>query len=409
MRVLLVHKCFYYKGGAEMFLFEVARVLRENGHEVAFFSNNDKNNEESEWSKYFIDAPDFKNPSPLVKLKALYNIPYNRHAKKVFSQLLDDFRPDVVHCFNIMTQISPSIIVAARKKNIPVVLSHLDYKHICPSYMLYYNGHICDDCKDGCYMHCIKNRCAHGSMAYSIASTIEAYVHKWMRIYEKNVTLHLFSCDFMAEKTEEFWGRKINKGKLLNPLKVPEKPTDNDDLEFGLYFGRLSEEKGVDVLLRALSFEKSVRFVIVGNGPDEDKLKQMASELGISNVEFVGPKWGKELDEYLSRAKYVVVPSVWQENYPYVILQAFAACKPVIGSKRGGIPEMVTEDRGLLYEADDYKMLAELMNKLDSSPALCRKMGLAARNFIDATFTDREFYKALEDNYKRAIKLNLNK
>ncbi len=405
MKILLVHKCFYYKGGAEMFLFEVARVLIEHGHEVAFFSIKNKKNENTEWSNYFIDAPDFKNPNPIVKLKAFIKIPYNLEAKKTFSQLLNDFKPDIVHCFNIMTQISPSVMVAAREQGIPVVVSHNDYKHICPNYMLYYSGHVCEDCKDGRFYHCLKNKCAHGSFAYSLASTIESYVHKWMKVYEKNVTLHLFSCDYMAERTEEFWKRRINKRKLLNPIKISVKPPHNIQPEFGLYFGRLSEEKGVDVLLKALSIAKKVSFVIIGNGPDEVKLKQIAEKSNLTNVKFVGPKWGKELDYYLHRAKYVVVPSVWQENFPYVVLQAFGACKPVIGTKRGGIPEMITKDRGYLYDAYDYIELARLIDKLDSSPEDCRRLGASARNFVEKSFNDHVFYKNLEENYNLAIKL----
>lgn len=406
MKVLLAHKCFYYKGGAEVFFFEVARVLKEHGHEVAFFSCNDEQNVESEWSKYFIDAPDFKSPGLIGKLKAMAEIPYSKRAKKAFKKLLDDFQPDIVHCFNIMTHISPSIMVAARERNIPVVISHNDYKHICPNYKLYHDGKACDACKNGNYMNCLKNKCAHGSLAYSFASTLEAYVHKWLKIYEKNVTLHLVSCNFMANVTEEFWKRKINKGILLNPFKVPALSTEVKEGEYGLYFGRLVDEKGVDVLLKALTVADDIPFVIVGNGPEEDTLKKMATDAGLKNVKFVGPKWGKELDEYLNNCRYVVSPSTWQENVSYVLLQSFAACKPVIGSRRGGTPELVTSERGLLYEAEDYQALAEKMKELNADPVRCKRMGMAARKFVEETFNDVEFYKALETNYKRAFELN---
>lgn len=409
MKVLLAHKCFYYKGGAEVFFFEVARVLKEHGHDVAFFSIKDKQNIESEWSKYFIDAPDFKSPGVISKVKAMFNIPYSRSTKKQFEKLLNDFKPDIVHCFNIMTQISPSIMVAARERGIPVVISHNDYKHICPNYKLYHDGKVCDACKNGNYMNCLKTKCAHGSWAYSLASTIEAYVHKWMKVYEKNVTLHLVSCNFMANVTEEFWNRKINKGLLRNPFKCPEMPSEVKEGEYGLFFGRLVDEKGVDVLLKALTIAGDIPFVIVGNGPEEDTLKQIAIDAGLKNVKFVGPKWGAELNEYLSNCRYVVSPSTWQENVSYVLLQSFAACKPVIGSKRGGTPELVTSDRGLVYEAEDYRALAACMQELNKAPQLCKKMGMAARKYVESTFNDDMFYKALIDAYGRALLLNKNK
>lgn len=409
MKILLAHKCFYYKGGAEVFFFEVARVLKEHGHEVAFFSINDEKNLESEWSKYFIDAPDFKAPGLFSKLKALANIPYSFSTKRAFIKLLDDFKPDIVHCFNIMTHISPSIMVAARERNIPVVISHNDYKHICPNYKLYNAGKACDKCKDGCYIHCLLTKCAHGSLAFSAASSIEAYVHKWIKVYEKNVTLHLVSCNYMANVTEMFWKRKINYGMLLNPFKVPPMPDVIKEGDFGLYFGRLVDEKGVDILLKALTVAGDIPFVIVGNGPEEDKLKKIAVDANLKNVKFVGPKWGAELDHYLNNCRYVVCPSIWQENVPYVILQAFAACKPVIASIRGGIPELISSDRGVLYEAEDYHALAEKMITMNKKPLECKTMGLAARKFVELTFNDNEFYKALKDNYTKALELDNKK
>lgn len=403
MKILLVHKCFYYKGGAEVFFFEVARVLKEHGHQIAFFSVNDKENIQSEWSKYFIDAPNFKSSNPFIKFKALIQIPYNLSTKKSFEKLLNDFKPDIVHCFNIMTQISPSVMVAAHKRNIPILISHNDYKHICPNYKLYNNGHICDLCKDGHYYHCALTKCSHNSLSFSIASTIESYVHKWMKIYEKNTTIHLFACDYMAKETERFWKRHIKSGKVMNPFNVPPLPHQYKNGEFGLYFGRLIDEKGVDILLKALTIAKDLPFVIIGNGPEEEALKNFAKEHKLQNIKFVGPKWGKELDFYLHNAKYVVCPSMWQENFPYVILQAFAACKPVIGSKRGGIPEMITKDRGLIYEAEDYKELARLMKLLNDNPQKCKELGLSARTWVENNFNDNTFYESLINNYNMAL------
>lgn len=189
----------------------------------------------------------------------------------------------------------------------------------------------------------------------------------------------------------------------MNPFNVPLLPKENKDGKFGLYFGRLIDEKGVDVLLKALTIAKDLPFVIVGNGPEEEALKNIAKEHNLQNVRFVGSKWGKELDEYLYNAKYVVCPSTWQENFPYVILQAFAACKPVIGSRRGGIPEMVAEGRGLIYEAEDYHELASLMKQLDGDAQKCKILGTTARKWVEENFNDDVFYKSLIDNYNAAL------
>lgn len=402
MKILLVHKFFNYVGGAEVFFFEVGRVLKEHGHQVAYFSTNSPNNLESEWNKYFSDAPSFKDCSLLDKLNAFFKIPYNYDAKKKFEQLIQYFRPDLIHCFGIMTHISPSILVAAKEYNIPVVVSFNDYKHICPNYKLLNHGKICEECTGGKYYNCLKNRCAHDSFVYSLASTYESYVHQQKRIYDDYIDLYLFASDFMADKTEEFWRKNINKGKLMNPFNVPAKPEFKPG-DYGLYFGRLINEKGVDVLLKALSLCKECPFIIVGNGPDEKKLREYASANKLQNVKFVGPKWGVELDEILNNSKYVVVPSTWHENFPYVILQAFAAGKPVIGSLRGGIPELIGNDRGYLYDAYDYRKLAEFINMLNDNSLECISIGKRARKYVEETFNDDEFYKAIQENYKKII------
>lgn len=191
----------------------------------------------------------------------------------------------------------------------------------------------------------------------------------------------------------------------MNPFMIPPMPKDINAGEYGLYFGRLIGEKGVDVLLKALSESRDVPFVIVGNGPEEDSLRNMASELGLDNVKFVGPKWGKELDDYLNKAMFVVVPSLWQETFPYVILQAFAACKPVIGTKCGGIPEMIGKDRGLLYDATSEKELAKLIKKMSESKDMRLSMGVAARNYIDRNFNEENFYSVLISNYNKALSM----
>lgn len=403
MKILLVHKFFNYNGGADVFFFEVGRVLKENKHEVAYFSTVSDKNEPSEWSDYFVEAPDFKSKNPIKKLGALFSIPYNIPTKKKFEKLLDDFQPDIIHCFNIMTQISPSILVAAKQRNIPVVISLNDYKHICPNYKLFHHGQICEDCRGGKFYHCLTNKCSHNSTAFSLASTIESYVHKWMDVYLKNISLFLFASDFMAEKTEEFWKVKLNRGKLMNPFNVPAEPDFSINGEYGLYFGRLIEEKGVDILLKALTEAGDIPFVIVGNGPEEEQLKEAAKRANLKNTKFVGPKWGKDLDEYLANCKYVVCPSTWHENFPYVILQAFAAGKPVIGSRRGGIPEMVTAERGSIYEACDHQALARLMQEYDNDAQGCIDKGRTARSYVERAFNDREFYRAIIDNYNKVI------
>jgi len=406
MRILLVHKFFRYTGGAEVFFFDTARVLKENGHQIAFFSTTDKDNIQSEYSKYFIKAPNFKSGNLFTKMLSFFKIPYNFEAKKQFRKLVLDFKPDLIHVFAIATHISPSILDVAKKYKIPTVISCNDYKHICPNYKLFHHGKLCEDCKGGKFYNCVINKCSHNSFSYSLASAFESYVHHFLDIYRKNINLFLFASDFMAHKTEEFWGKNTFRwGKLLNPFNIPDKVPEDNAGTYGLYFGRLIDEKGVNILIEALTNCRQIPFKIIGDGPDYAELKLFSEKNGLTNVEFTGPVWGDALNDMILKSKFVVVPSIWHENFPYVILQSFAAWKPVIGSIRGGIPELVIDnERGLLYNAENPLELSRKISDLFNDDDKCLRMGKNARKFIEETFSDELFYKSLMNNYNTVIK-----
>jgi glycosyltransferase involved in cell wall biosynthesis len=147
-----------------------------------------------------------------------------------------------------------------------------------------------------------------------------------------------------------------------------------------------------------------VPLVVVGDGPDLAALKLQADAHGLNHVSFVGAKWGKELDQILRDCRFVVVPSLWHENFPYVILQAFAMGKPVIGSKRGGITELVAHgERGLVYEATDANALAKAMQTLKMDSALTKNMSVAAKHYADSEFNDEKFYADIMNIYNGVL------
>lgn len=406
MKILLVHNNFAIQGGAEVFYHEVGRVLAQSGHEVAYFSASDKKIK-SHWSKYFPPVARYKQGGLLAKVRNFGGMVYNRSAKHAMARLIADFKPDIVHAFAIYVQLTPAILDAAREANVPVVMSCNDYKHICPNYKLYHHGKICEECKGGKFYHAIVNRCCHDSMVYSVASSVEAYAHNWMNIYRKNVHTFLFASEFMAQKTEEFWGKESFRWRMLrNPFDARKYTTStpNEVGDYALYFGRIIDEKGVNVLLDAAAIARDVPLVVVGDGPDLEKLKQQALAQGLSHVHFLGAKWGDELDQILKACRYVVVPSLWHENFPYVILQSFAMGKPVIGSNRGGITGLVANgERGLVYEAADPAALAGAMRKLWSDSALTKHMSLTVKQYADSEFNDERFYADMMKIYSEVL------
>ena len=404
MKILLVHNRYQLVGGAEVFYREVGRVLEENGHDVAYFSRYDKEND-TKWSNYFPNVSDKNNGSLLRRIVKFPNMVYNFEAKKNMKKIIEDFKPDIVHIFAIYTGLTPSILTECKKANIPVVMSANDYKLICPNYKLYHHSQICEDCKDGAYYKAIQNKCCKDSLAVSVASTAEAYVHKWLDSYRKNIDLFLFASEFMAKKTEEFWGAKTFSWDILkNPFESKKYALSKEYDDYCIYFGRIIDEKGVDVLINAMKYCLECKVKIVGDGPDEKILQDLVSKLKLDNVEFVGAKWGEELDEILSKARFVVVPSVWHENFPYVILQSFALGKAVIGSNRGGIPELIKDgEYGYVYDAPNAKELGEKIRLLWESPKETVIMGEKAKLYVATNFNDEKFYENIMRIYNKVL------
>lgn len=404
MKVLLVHKFFHRQGGAEVFLFELDRLLTGAGHEVAHFSTLDERNEPSEWEDYFVSAPRYRDASFLAKLRDIPKTIYNGDAAKSFGKLLDDFKPDIVHAISVYTHISPSIFVEASKREVPVVLSCVDYKIFCTNYKMFHHGQICYACKGGKYWNPIIKRCCHNSLALSTVAALEAATQDLLGLYRNNVSRFLFVCDFMAQMAKETHLAESQTGVLRLPFNATDYSASTQDDGFLLYFGRLVEEKGADIAVKAMEYLPDAKLKVVGDGPEEHALRQLAKDRQLDNVEFLGPLWDADLYKILARARAVVVPSRWHEPFPYVIAQSFAMGKCIIGTRRGGIPEFVGDDeRGITFEPEDIDDTVAALGKLVADAELARELGQAAKVWADANLNEKVYAETLLDHYRKAI------
>jgi len=403
MRILLAHNNYSVQGGAEVFFHEVGRLLKDNGHEVAIFTCAEPGLDRP-YSDQFPDVAHYAEGGLVRKAFRVPGVIYNRDAAERMAHVIADFKPDLVHGFAIYGRLTPSILDAAREAGVPVVLSCNDYKHICANYKLYHHGRICEDCKGGNFFSPVRNRCCHGSLALSAVSALEATVHERLNVWRRNVDRFLFSSRFMALKTEEFWGEgEIEIDFLRNPFDAEAHSVPQNVGRYILYFGRLIEEKGVDQLVEAARQSPEVPVVVVGEGPDRGKLEQAA--IGLENLKFAGPAWGDDLKSLLYGARAVVVPSRWHENFPYVILQAFAAGKPVIGARRGGIPELVEAGpHGWLFDPNNPSELARRMGEvIDLPDSKLEYMGAAAKKYVGTEFSDTATYAELKRIYETVL------
>lgn len=375
-----------------------------NKHDVAYFTPLDKGIN-SKWKSYFPKTHDYSKNNIFKGALNIKRLIYNKTTKTNFERLVNDFKPDLVHVFSVHIRLTPSFFEICEKRNIPIIMSCNDYKHICPNYKLYQNNKLCESCKGGKFYNATLKRCSKNSLKYSLASTLEAYIHNHMGIYKKKIKLFLFASNFMAKKTKEFWEDTPYEWDILkNPFKSSSNHLEPSYDDYILYFGRLIEEKGVDILIKAMEFCPNIKLKIIGAGPQEEELKSITRNLKLKNVEFLGPKWGDDLNQVLSKCLFVVVPSLWHENFPYVIIQSFDYAKAVVGTNRGGIPEMLkNEEFGFIYDAKNHLELSRKINFAYKNKSMIIKMGKNAKRHVHKNFNDKVFYSELKRVYSKAL------
>ena len=377
MKVLMVNKFHYHKGGSETYYFDVAEGLKERGHEVHFFAMEDAKNEPCDDSKFFVSSKDYNGPTSIVdKIKAANSLVYSKEALLKFQALCEKVKPDVVHLNLVHRQITLSILDAPylKQNNVPIVFTSHDYILVCPNYvMLDCEGNVCDDCLRGSFSPCSHKRCVKGSLAKSQLAVMEANSIRKRGSYAK-IDRIIAPSEFMRSKLLEGGfpaDQVICMRNFVGDSVLLTASDFNDATDWNnpylLFFGRLSKEKGVDLLIEAASkaLPDGWRVVVAGGGPEQASLESLSSRtLRYTNVEFVGFKQGIELQELISGAVYSVTPSRWRENMPYSIAESLAFGTPVIGANIGGIPELVIDkETGFLAKPNDSTSLAEAIKR----------------------------------------------
>lgn len=400
MRILLVNKFHYLKGGSEKYYFELAELLREKGHEVAFFSMKDEKNIKTGCKEYFVEPIDLNSES---KLKAL-DVIYSKANKLKMKEALEDFKPDIVHLNNFQRQLSESIIEAVNEKKIPIVFTAHDLEAVCPNKtMLDGHSNICELCKKGNYVNCIKKKCIKNSLLKSILGAIETNYYRRNKVYTKKIDAIITPSNFYKKKLVDYGVSPNRIYALKNFLDVKKFNMEQKNEEYALYFGRLSKEKGILNLIEAFSNIKRQKLYIAGEGPEKEKIKELIKKNNMeNNIKLLGFLNEEDMKRVIANANFIVLPSIWYDNCPYSILEALTIGKPVVGSAIGGIPELVeNEKNGLVYKFDDIKELKEKMILLFENKDLVKKMGENARKIAIEQYSKDYYYGELIKIYKK--------
>ena len=358
MRILMVNKFLYPNGGAETYFFKVGKYMESAGHQVEYFGMYDERNIVTNSAKEYTTAMDF-HTTGIERLIYPFRIIYSFEAKHKIRRVIEQFKPDIVHLNNINFQLTPSIIEEIHKHNIPIVQTVHDYQMICPNHLMFDNDKKpCELCLNGSKWNCTKKNCIGSSKIKSAIGSIEAILYQQRKTYQL-VDRFICPSNFIENKLAEtnlYHGKTVVIRNFVEIKKLDEYEEKED---YVLYFGRLAEEKGLEMFLNCCRKLSHIRFKIAGTGPMVEECK------GIPNVEFVGFKTGEELDTLIRRAKFTVYPSIWYENSPLAVLESKSLGTPIIVSRMGGIPELVEHDEtGIIIEDINEDKLSHEIQEL---------------------------------------------
>jgi len=399
MNILLINKFFYSRGGCERHYFDLAKMLEDNGHQVIHFSMHDERNLYSPYSKYFIDNVNFNNYNLFSPLKLIYN----RKAVRNLNKLLKEEKIDVAHLHNIAHHLTPAIITVLKKNNIPVVMTLHDYKLFCPNYKLFTKGKYCEKCINGKFYNCTKNNCLKNSKIKSFLGSMEAYMNIKFFNYYGLVDQFIAPSQFLAGLAIKS-GVEKNKIKVLyNFTKINNQEPKKNLHDYILYFGRLSEEKGLEILVKAM-ISVDFKLKIVGTGPDFEKIKNLIKNLELENkIELTGPKNGQELIGLITNSKAVVIPSIWAENMPLSMLEAMSLGKTVLASDLGGMKEIINDGfNGFLFSSGNIEDLLSKINTILSKKDL-KFIEDNAKKTMEKYCEPVKYYENLMEIYNKLI------
>ena len=381
-RVLLVHNAYQQYGGEDAVVEAEEALLRHHGHAVLRYERH--NDDVTGRSRAQLAA----------------DVVWSARTTADFARLVQEFRPDIVHVHNTLPLVSPSIYWAARGSRLPVVQTLHNFRLICPQAMLLRDGRICEDCVGKVPWRAVVHRCYRDSAVQSAAVAATVQLHRLAGTWREKVSIYIALNEFCRDKFVE--GGLPAERIRIKPNFVDLPPPAPSPRRGFLFVGRLSKEKGIGVLAQAVRAQGAPEPVrVAGTGAEQVQLE------ALGGVELLGPLSAAAVYAQMAGASALVLPSVWYENFPRTLVEAYANGLPVIASRLGALATLVRDgETGLLFAPGDADDLARKLAWAAAHPGQMARMGEAARRHYEQHLTAPINYRLLSDIYVEAITLN---
>lgn len=311
--------------------------------------------------------------------------------------VIERFGPDLIHLHNAYPALGPEVHLEAERAGVPLVMTIHNCRLRCPNGYMFTEGSPCRRCEGGNYSNALLHHCfSDVKQAASYASSL--WIHRFLLGLDKKVAVFITPSQFMHDRMLE-WGFEAPRVAVARNFTDHE-PGTSAPGRYGIYVGRLSSEKGVDVLLEALKLAEDPPFRIVGDGPMMLSLRTLAADLRLQNTRFLGQLPSGDVAEQLRESRFLALPSLWDENAPLAALEAMTAGRPLLVTEGGGLPELVRSGEGLMCQRGDPGALAGKMRLLKDDD-VCARAGAAALARAEDEFTPVAHLKRLEEIYGR--------
>jgi glycosyltransferase involved in cell wall biosynthesis len=383
MKICIVHNDYGAYSGEEAVVAGQRRLLEEHGHQVCLFTRSSA-----------------EIPNLLFgRLRAFCSGLFNPFSRRDFRKFLQSEKPDIVHVHNLFPLVSPSILPVARQLGIPVVMTVHNYRLVCPNGLHFSHGEVCTRCAAGKEYWCARRNC-EGSMIKSVGYALRSWWARKRRYYLDCVSVFACLTQFQKDLLMQS-GIPAEKIRIVpNMLGTHSKGAPLGRGKYVGFCGRLSPEKGIDILVEVARRNADIQFVAAGSYEAMPNLESQLPE----NFMLLGHCGPAEMQQFYEGARMIVLPSVCFEGFPMVLLEAMLMSKAIVCSDIGGLSDIVDEGTtGLLARPSDPQDLGNKILTLWKSPELCRNMGIAGRQKVMREYSREAYYHRLSSVYQRAM------
>lgn len=392
MKILLCHNFYRQPGGERRAVEQHEKMLRDRGHDVARLTRDSR--EIGSWG--LVDKLRF--PATAV---------WSRRTEREVREVVHRERPDIAHVHNVFPLLSPSLYRTLADEDVPIVQTVHNYRFLCPNGLFFTQGEVCERCRQGHTLHAIRWRCLHGKRSISAVYAASVGLHRLGNTFER-IDRFLAPTDFVADKLIEGGLTKRERIEVIPhflPAPLPEIGMLAREDPYVLYLGRLSHEKGVDLLVEAIGSLPDARLLVAGEGPQRKSLERLAGGRASGRVRFLGHVSGERKRRLLAQAEVLVVPSRCYETFGLSVVEALASGVPVVVAGHGGLASVVEHRRhGLWFRPGDPADLRKRLSEILGDPTLRRRLGAQGRRHVEQRYTEDVAYDRLLAVYQELIR-----